>query len=375
MSRTMRTEKRKKEEGWVLVTVAFALIAMVGFVALAVDVGMLYAARTSAQEVADAAALAGALTFINNPLAPQPETAQEHALQVALNNEVMGEAVTAGDVAINVDVANQLVTVNVTSTQNTYFARVLGPQTADIAAEGIAEAAQYSTGSSCVKPWFIPNTVFSSGAACPACGAGEVLISGGEVTDFAYSKLGQQFVLKPQNPSTSIAPGQFYAIQLPGTVGADDYRDNISTCSNAYLRCGNSYSVETGNMVGPTAQGVRDLIGNPSIDSWTGVVGEYETPTGLSDMSRNLIIAPIWDACGMPGFCPAGSFGAGTQVELQIIGFAVIFLEGIQGNDVIARLINISSCGPGGGGGGGGAPETGGTVLSLPLRLVRVPEN
>src|SRR3989442_4644766 len=61
----MNTNTSKKQEGFVLVVVAVVLVALIGFLALAVDVGVLYSARTSAQEVADAAALAGAFTFIN----------------------------------------------------------------------------------------------------------------------------------------------------------------------------------------------------------------------------------------------------------------------------------------------------------------------
>ena len=34
---------------------------------------------------------------------------------------------------------------------------------------------------------------------------------------------------------------------------------------------------------------------------------------------------------------------------VQIIGFAAFFLDGIQGNDVVAHLINVSSCGASGG--------------------------
>jgi Tfp pilus assembly protein PilX len=369
---------QKEQKGFVLVVVAAVLVACVGFLALAVDVGLLYSARASAQEVADAAALAGAFTFINSPTALQPQTASNHAVQVAMNNTIMNQPVLAGDVNVNVDVANRRVTVDVQSTQNTYFGRVLGLLTADVGVEGIAEASEYSTGTSCVKPWFVPNTVFGTGGgACPACTAGQVLISGGEVTDFAKTKIGQQFTLRSQVPASSIAPGQFYAIQLPGSVGATDYKNNISSCSDGFIRCGESYSVETGNMVGPTKQGVQDLIGNPPTDTWTGKVGEYQTSIGLSDMSKNVILAPIWDACSMPGFCPSGSFPSGTTVSLKIIGFAVLFLEGVQGNDVKARLISVSSCGAAGGGGGGGggggagAVDAGGAVLSIPLRLVR----
>ena len=361
----MSTTGRNKEEGFVLVTVACILVALLAFVALAVDVGVLYGARTSTQEVADAAALAGAFTFINNPTASQPDTASNNALQVALNNSILGTAVTAANVTVNVDVTNQTVTVDVASTQNTYFARVLGITTANVAAEGIGEAAKYSTGASCVKPWFIPNGIFGSGGICASCAANQVLISGGQVTAFAKSQFGQEFTLKSQDPHNSIAPGEFYAIQLPGSVGANDYSNNIATCATPYLRCGNSYSVETGNMVGPTKQGVDALIGNPPTDTWVGI-GDYQTPNGLSDISKNVVVAPIWDSCSVAGFCPSGKFPSGTQVNLQIIGFAVFFIEGFQGNNLQARLIAVSSCGSSGGN------ETGGTVLSLPLRLVRI---
>ena len=105
--KTRTRETRKKQEGFVLIVVAAILVALIGFVALGVDVGALYSARTSAQEIADAAALAGAFTFVNNPTAPQPATASDHALLVALNNSVMGAPITAGDVTIAVDVANR----------------------------------------------------------------------------------------------------------------------------------------------------------------------------------------------------------------------------------------------------------------------------
>ena len=50
----MRKAAPDKEQGFVLVVVALLLIALVGFVALGVDTGALYSARTSAQEIADA---------------------------------------------------------------------------------------------------------------------------------------------------------------------------------------------------------------------------------------------------------------------------------------------------------------------------------
>src|SRR5215510_5953719 len=119
----MKTRTSKEQEGFILVVVAAILIVLIGFVALGVDTGALYSARTSAQEVADAAALAGAFTFINDPLAAQPSTAVNAATQVAINNSIMGKAVVAGDVNVTADVVTQKVTVVVTSTQPTYFAK------------------------------------------------------------------------------------------------------------------------------------------------------------------------------------------------------------------------------------------------------------
>src|SRR5207249_9756196 len=238
----MNRNNSKKQEGFVLVVVAIVLLALVGFLALAVDVGVLYSARTSAQEVADAAALAGAFTFINDTKAPQPQTASDNAVQVAINNSILGQPIAAGDVNVNVDYANRRVKVDVQSTQNTYFARALGVQTERVAVEAVAEAAKYSTGSACIKPWFIPNTALSSSYACPACGANDVLISGEEVTAFARSKFGQEFRVTSQDPGNRLAPGQFYAIDL-SKGGGSDYRDNIANCAVTYVRCLESYSV------------------------------------------------------------------------------------------------------------------------------------
>src|SRR5262245_11590890 len=366
----MNANTLQKQEGFVLIVVALMLIVLVGFLAFAVDIGVLYSARTSAQEVADAAALAGAYTFINDTKSPQPQTASNNAVQVAVTNSSLGQAVAAGDVNVSVDVPNQRVTVDVQSAQNTYFARALGVQSAAVAVQAVAEAAKYSTGTSCAKPWFVPNTILSNQSACSACGSSDVLISGGEVTAFAQNRIGQSFAVTEQDPNNRLAPGQFYEIDLPTSSGGNDYRTNIATCSNAYVRCSDTYEVLTGKKVGPTKQGVEDLIGKPPTDTWVSV-GQYQTPNGLSDSSKAVVVAPIWDTCGMAGFCPAEKFPTGGNTNLQIIGFAAFFLDSISGNDVVARLISVSACGPTGGGGTPGAGDTGGTVLSLPLRLVR----
>lgn len=360
----MNRDSKERQEGFVLVAVALVLIVLIGFVALGVDTGVLYSAKTTAQSVADAAALAGAFTYVNTPTADQPSTASINATQVAINNTVMGKQITAADVTVSSDVPNRRVTVTVKSTQNTYFARALWRKNVEVSATATAEAAEYAEGSGCVKPWFLPNTILAAEPVCTAaCDATKTLIDPitREVTPFGTSRIGSQFSVKPQNPSGTLAPSNFYAISFPGSAGADDYRDAIAYCKSPYLRCGEYQQPKPGNMVGPTKVGVRDLIGDPPRFTYIGP-GQYREASSSKtyDTADNLILTPIWSACGT-GFCP----DAQVKGDLQIIGFAAVFIEGVVGDYVVGRLIGISSCGAVLGG------PSGGTTLSLPLRLVR----
>src|SRR5262252_1291280 len=134
----MKEAAPEGQKGFVLVVVAILLIVLVAFVALGVDTGALYSARTSAQEVADAAALAGAFTFVNDPTAVQPATATNAATQVAINNSIMGKPVVATDVVATADIVNRKVTVTVTSVQPTYLAKAIWSNTANISTTAVA---------------------------------------------------------------------------------------------------------------------------------------------------------------------------------------------------------------------------------------------
>jgi hypothetical protein len=366
---------RAREHGYVAVSVALTIVLLCAFAALAVDVGVLFAARTAAQRAADAGALAGAFTFVSQPQAPQPDRAREHALATALANGVLENTLTAPEVNVQVDVANRRVIVDVQHRRGTFFARAFGRALADIAVRGVAEAAPTSTGAGCVKPWFVPNTIYSALPPCDACAAGEVFIGAdGQVTQFALNLTGAQFTIKPGNPAAALNPGQFYAIRMPDSAGGADYRTNIATCSPQSVYCGEIYGVEPGNMIGPTLQGVEDLTG-PVPDVFLDV-GRYLHADGtVSDTSHQLAIAPIWDICNTAGFCPAGQPAGGATLEVPVIGFALVFIDGRQGNDVLARLIWASACSGLGGAGGPswqfGAQETG--PFSIPVRLVRLP--
>ncbi len=383
----MKQQNRDSEKGWVLVTVALSLVALVAFAALGTDVGVLYSARTSAQEVVDAAALAGVSTFVLNPTAAQPATAINYATSAATNQSILGKPVAPGDVSVSVNVAARRVTVNFSRQEDTYFARVIGFDNAEVAVVGRAEASGTAIGAKCVKPFFLPNTVLlpsggggggghggggGGSAPCNACDPAnpeynQVVMRDGSLTAYAMSRLGQQFTIRPTQPSQALQPGQFYSLAIGGT-GAQVYRDNIATCSQEAVSCQQCYLVEPGNMQGPTHQGIDDLVGDPPDEFHA--VADYGPDH--SDTSRSLVVVPIWDICGDPTscgevpFCPAGRYpGGGRFINIKVVGFGLVFVDGFQGNAVQARLINVFPCSSGGGGG----EQTG--PYSVPIRLIR----
>ncbi len=61
-----KRSKRNRESGQAMVLIILLLVALIGIVALAVDGGVLYGARRSAQSAADNAAMAGALAMCND---------------------------------------------------------------------------------------------------------------------------------------------------------------------------------------------------------------------------------------------------------------------------------------------------------------------
>src|SRR5688572_17954946 len=94
----MRSGKDTKQDGYIIVVLAATIFILLGFAAMAVDSGILYTAQTAAQRAADAAALAGAYTFIQSPTATQPATAQDRAVSTAVVNKILQHTITAGEV-------------------------------------------------------------------------------------------------------------------------------------------------------------------------------------------------------------------------------------------------------------------------------------
>ena len=149
-------------------------------------------------------------------------------------------------------------------------------------------------------------------------------------------------------PHVSVGSSDFYEIDIDGG-GGSAYKENISSCNTTQLACRSSYDVLTGSKTGPTDQGVVALIGDPPRDTFVAV-GRYQTPNGIRDMSKALVVAPVMDLAtesvppwGLGGFCPppVGACmapnpgkkckqfpsGSNQKVSVKVVGFAMVLNE------------------------------------------------
>ena len=108
---------RSSERGQGLILAALGMAVLLGFTAMAVDVGLFLHDRRSLQNAADAASLAGVPFLPNNPGA-----AEAAARQWAANNGINLEEITAVEFADG----NTLIRVRVQRDVPAMFARVLG---------------------------------------------------------------------------------------------------------------------------------------------------------------------------------------------------------------------------------------------------------
>jgi hypothetical protein len=163
MIQRILTRFSRDDGGAVLALVALGSIALVGIAALAIDLGMLYTARSEAQRAADAAALAGASAFQNGDPVAEPwwvDTARTRAYDLAALNRIRNAAVTADEVVVEPNPAAYTVTVTVTRERiGLWFAPVLGIPVGTVSARATAEAAQAGAvnPTKCIKPFALPD--------------------------------------------------------------------------------------------------------------------------------------------------------------------------------------------------------------------------
>jgi hypothetical protein len=355
------------ERGSTILMVTLSMTALLSIVALAVDVGMLYDVRTEAQRTADAAALAGAGTFVMDPEldAADEDFARATSIDVGGRNLVYGDSAEILPEDVVVDLALRRVTVTVRRIGDrdnaipTWFANVFGVGYADVAARATAQVDPAGS-ATCLKPFAIPDTyldVDGDSLFTPGVdqydphehGYGSSWRNAGEPGDDGKgfeNDMGRPIVLKGGGENggngggngngggsttyPGTGPSWFYPWAMPQpdggpANGADRYRWNIGNCNPVVVSVEDEYDVEPGAMTGPTIQGVEDLIALDPWATWDDVASEV---TGSA-------WTPVWEASPrigiVPVFHPGREFDPGRQ-PIEFSNFIAVFFEGVEGN-------------------------------------------
>lgn len=426
---------RKKEEGIIIVLVAVFMLFVVGaMAALAIDVTSFYTARSEAQLVADGAALAGARVLANSGMTSNSALAASAAslcstiaTQVANSNQVGGTTPTV-TVTCNPTGSqnNPTVTVRVTTSLPTFFARIWGRTSVSTTASATAEVYNPSgLGGSggedppvaplCVKPWLLPNvdptgssasTIFNGttgaitntaliGASWPGAANPNGLFS--QAYPFSGTPaLGQYYPVTVGAGADELpVPTQYPSTQFPSCSSLiTNYQLAIAGCVPTPLSCGANVNldIDTGfyaNRDSDTVQAAECLIhynnaagdsdsisGAPTSTPPFQFVGGNQNPVS-SAVGKNLLVSdslvtiPVYQSSYGPPSPPSA-----PTSPVTVIGFLQVFLNpqsavlpyvGTQSNyELPATIVNIVGC---------GTDVTGTTVYgngpsAVPVRLI-----
>jgi Flp pilus assembly protein TadG len=292
-----RSAHIRDERGVALVIYTLAMIPMLGMLALVADMGVEFARKAAMQSAADAAALAAA-PLLGTTNVPTLNQARDNAKAAAAAN---GYTLADADIVISTTSAtNDTVTIVHSHTDQLIFARALG---INQATPGVLAKAQVGA----------------------LVGGKGVMPFGLEDGPLVY---GQTYCLKADSngPCSGIAlQGNFRALDIDvGDSGATDYRNDIVDGADTLLKVGDIREVETGNMAGPTRQGVGC---DGSSGRLTGNTQTFEQVFHLEASGTYSVLD--WDSPRLV-LIPVVSYpSAHTAQILKFVGF---YLENCSGN-------------------------------------------
>lgn len=262
------------QKGSAAIIIALCMATLMGFAALAIDVGVITHEKSRISNAADAGALAGAQELIMN---------KSNAINVA-NQYLEENGVDPADAQIVVFDSDTKISVTINKEVDYYFAGILGFDKGIVTTEAVAICAPLIGVYEGIRPFAIEQ----------------------QTLDFE-----QTYTLKEGAGSGS--NGNYGGLALGGN-GASTYVHNIIEGYKGYLRVGDIVDTEPGNMSGPTAQGINTLI------SHCTHVPECTYNHYSPDCPRIITVVMV-ETLDVNGRAP-----------VKIAGFAKFFLIGVEGN-------------------------------------------
>lgn len=286
------------KRGTVLALYGIALTAMLGLAAISIDAGYVYTQRQKLLNSLDAASLAGIASLPDNP------AGAEQAARDILAANGLDPAISE----ISVSADSMEMSVALSTYSDLFFARALGFSNLSISADVTARV-EWITGVQGAVPFGVPQQDF---------------------------QLGADYILKASGGGGQ--NGNYHALALGGT-GANNYRQNIAGGYQTKIRIGDWLKTETGNMAGPTEQGLGDRIGNAAKAGDADGNGYLDLPPN----SPRILLCPIIDF-----------FDANGRSQVQVVGFGAFYVEDWGGSghgEVSGKFVRYITQGESGGSG------------------------
>jgi hypothetical protein len=210
----------------------------------------------------------------------------------------------------------------------------------------IAQAAA-ANASNCLKPWAVldkwtdnPGPWTTDSEYDPAVDGYTPPNGSDPGSSYTLEKdLGLKLTLKVGDPSDAKATfgaGWFSPVDLGGT-GGDAYRDAISGCAEGTYAVGGTLSVENGNMVGPTKQGVDALTDLDPGAQWDAV--NKKVINSNYSVSPRIVALPVINTqMAYDEVHSAGKVQGAGNMTVKVVAILGFFVEGMNGNDVVGYL-------------------------------------
>lgn len=292
------------ERGQALILFVGGLATLIALVGLSVDVGRVVFTRTDLQKAADAAAFAAAQELPNDNAAEQ--VAQTY---VAENSP----GAVANVQFANTYATNDTVTVTASRRVDYAFVKVLGLDGTTVTARATARVGSFVGGAG-LMPWGL---VACDDQDDDGCDLAQNNCYQGMDEETGMPIFSQNVDCTLKFGAGSNSGGDFGALALDGT-GANTYRESIKNGTRNAFRKGQQVMAETGNMSGPTKQGLDDRLSQPQPAGCTGspvkknADGTSSIVAGCEN-SPQIVIIPVVDQIGNPE-------------PSTIIGFAFMYL-------------------------------------------------
>ncbi|WP_457950862.1 pilus assembly protein TadG-related protein [Pseudarthrobacter sp. alpha12b] len=274
LSRDRRAAHQPGDRGAVSVIVAILMVTLLGFVAIAVDVGVIYSERAQLQSGADASALAMAQKCGVNLTDPTCSTTSALAASLANQNALDGKSNVS---SIQLDKAARTVSVTTSAKQDgapqdsvsLYFARALG-----ISSEKVMAKSSATWGIPSKGPVILPLAI----AYC-------------KLDILAGSTAGTEQVLEQSVNGCGGIPGGFGWIQTVST------KCSITATAGASSNAGIWFSSDVGASVPSTC-----------------------SQTDFNQMNNQTVLLPLYDL----------ATGTGSSGKYYVKGFAAFHVTGYQ---------------------------------------------